>query len=67
MRIDVNKLRGRLKSQLTATAIVTHFPGALAELSRIDSLSEDELIELAEREGIDPDDFELPANPSRWF
>lgn len=67
MPIDVDKLRGRLRGQLAAAAISTRFPGALAELSSVDTLSEDELIELAEREGIDLADYELPSNTSRWF
>lgn len=67
MPIDVDKLRGRLKGQLAAPAIGIRFPGAFAELSRVDSLSEDDLIELAERMGIDPADFEIPDSTSRWF
>ena len=67
MSIDVNKLRDRLKSQLAATALITHSPNNLAELSRIGSLSEDELIELAEREGINVADFETSTNNFRWL
>ena len=67
MSIDVDKLRGRLKGQLAAPAIGICFPGAFAELSRVDSLSEDELVDLAERMGIDPADFEIPDSASRWF
>lgn len=49
--VDVSYLRDRLRDYY-GTAMVSEFPMAMAELNEVDSMSDEEVIEKAEKLGI---------------
>jgi len=50
--VDVDYLRSQLRDYY-GTAMVSSFPMAVMELSEVDSMSDDEVIEKAEELGLD--------------
>lgn len=56
--IDYEKLREDLKQELYGAAFGGGFGGAMAESWDRDNASNEELIHIAERNDIDPNDYE---------
>ena len=50
--IDVNRLRRDMKDYY-GTAMFNGFPMAVMDLSKVERLSDQELVELAQRNGVD--------------
>ena len=50
--IDVNRLRRDMKDYY-GTAMFNGFPMAVMDLSRVESMSDQELVELAHKNGVD--------------
>ena len=57
--IDIDKLRQYMLENSYGAFFVGDFGGALAEAVDIESASDEELIEMAERQGIDLRRFEV--------
>ena len=51
-KIDVNRLRRDMKDYY-GTAMFNGFPVAVMDLSRVERLSDSELVELAQKNGVD--------------
>ena len=56
--IDYKKLREDLKQELYGAAFCGGFGGAMAESWEVDKASNEELVRIAKRNGIDPNDYE---------
>ena len=54
--IDEDGLRERLMDEC-GTAMFGGFPAALLDIADIESASRDELLEIAERLGVDPEEY----------
>ena len=52
MEIDIRRLRRDLKDYY-GTAMVNGFPMAVIDLSKIDRATDEELLELAQKQGMD--------------
>lgn len=55
--IDVERLRDDMESESLGAFFGGGFGGALIEASDIRSASDDEVVEMARRQGIDQDDY----------
>ena len=58
MKIDVDELRCDLLDE-AGTAMVSGFPAAVLDVSDIEDMSPEELLERAEREGVDIERYEV--------
>lgn len=59
IKIDIDKLRQYMLDDSYGALFVGDFGGALAESADIENASDDELIEMAKRQGIDLRRFEI--------
>ena len=59
MIIDIDKLRQYMLDNCYAAFLVADLGGALVESVEIEKATDDELIEMAERQGIDLSRFEV--------
>ena len=60
---DEEALRERLMDEC-GTAMFGGFPAALLDIADIESASRDELLEIAERLGVDPEEYKARENLS---
>lgn len=63
-RIDVDDLRDYLLDYC-GTAAFSGFPAALADAAEIERASGPELCGIAQRLGVDPEDFAIRCHPNR--
>ena len=56
--IDYDALREGLEDELLGAAFGGGFGGALMEAADLDDLSDEELLDIVRRNGIDPEDYE---------
>ena len=56
--IDFDRLRSDMEEESMGAAFGAGFGGALFEVAEINQASDDELIQIAERQGIDLSDYE---------
>lgn len=56
--IDYDALREDLEDELLGAAFGGGFGGALMEAADLDDLSDEELLDIVRRNGIDPEDYE---------
>ena len=61
MKIDVDELRNDLLDE-AGTAMMGGFPAAMLDTSDIEDMTPEELIERAEREGVDLESYRTDAN-----
>lgn len=58
MSIDYDSLREDIENELYGAAFGGGFGGALMEAGDVEDASDEELLEIAQRNGIDPEDYE---------